>query len=72
MGQVYEDMAQGGLLEVAHPLLQIHDELLFECREDIADDLAALVQDRFEHCVELDVPLKAGAAKARTWGQLPK
>lgn len=70
MAAVYDDMA--GLFEVAHPLLQIHDELLFECREDVADDLGELVAHRFETCVEFSVPIQASQAKALTWGALPK
>lgn len=72
MGQVYDDMVDGSMFDVAHPVLQIHDELLFECREDIADELGALVSERFEQCVQLDVPIKSSSAKAPNWGQLPK
>lgn len=72
MAAVYDDMEQGGLLDVAHPLLQIHDEILFECREDVADELAAHVEWRFETCVQLDVPIKASSARAHNWGSIPK
>jgi DNA polymerase-1 len=72
MAAVYNDLATMGLFAVAHPLLQIHDELLFECREDAADEIADLVKWRFETCVELRVPITAGIAKAATWGAMPK
>ena len=72
MAAVYDDLAEGHLLEIVHPLLQIHDELLFECRQDIADELAAHVKYRFETCVQLDVPIKADSAQALTWGSLIK
>lgn len=72
MAEVYDDMAGGGLLEVAHPILQIHDELLFECRADMAEEIAAHVTYRFENCVRLEVPIKAGSAQSLTWGSLPK
>lgn len=72
MGQVHQDMELNHLFDVAHPILQVHDELLFECREDIADELAALVEHRFETCVKLDVPIKASSAKAQVWGKLAK
>jgi DNA polymerase-1 len=72
MAEVYDDMAGMKMFDVAHPILQIHDELLFECRKDVADELAGHVQYRFENCVRLDVPIKAGAAQSLTWGSLPK
>lgn len=72
MGQVYEDMQQGNLFDVAHPLLQIHDELLLEVREDVADELAELIKERFCQSVQLDVPIKAEAGKAEVWGKLIK
>jgi DNA polymerase-1 len=72
MAAVYDDMEAGSMFDVAHPVLQIHDELLFECRQDFAEELGAHVQWRFETCVELDVPIKAGVAMAETWGAMPK
>lgn len=72
MAAVWDDLEQGGMLDVVHPLLQVHDELLFECREDVADELIDLVTYRFETCAPLRVPIKAGGAKAHTWGHLDK
>lgn len=72
MAAVDDDMADNAMFDVAHPLLQIHDEILFEARADVAEELAALVKERFETCVELDVPIKAGAAQSLTWGTMPK
>lgn len=72
MAAVQDDLEQGHMLDVIHPLLQVHDELLFEVREDVADELGAHVAWRFETCVELTVPIKAGVAKALTWGAMPK
>lgn len=73
MAQVLDDLRDGQMLgSVVHPLLQVHDELLFEARQDVADELAGHVQHRFEHCVELRVPIKAGTAQGPTWGALPK
>lgn len=72
MAQTEDDRHSMGLTKLVHPLLQIHDELLFECHRSIADDWAAHVAFRFEQCVELEVPIKAGSAQAHTWGSLPK
>lgn len=70
MAAVWDDLK--GTEDVIHPLLQVHDELLFECREDVADDLIQLVKWRFETCAPLRVPIVASGAKAANWGSLEK
>ena len=72
MAAVMDDLEHGSMLDVVHPLLQVHDELLFECREDVADDLIELVKYRFETCAPLKVPIKASGSKASSWGNLEK
>lgn len=72
MAQVWDDIKPLVDEGLVRPLLQVHDELLFECREDLADDLIELVKDRFEHCVTLKVPIKASGCKAPSWGLLEK
>jgi DNA polymerase-1 len=51
----------------ARLLLQVHDELLFECDAAGAADLAALVRDRMERAVALRVPLTVGVGIGPTW-----
>lgn len=72
MAAVYDDMVTGQLFSQAHPLLQVHDELLFEVRESFRDDLAAHVKWRFETCVRLSVPVVAESAYAPAWGLMKK
>lgn len=72
MAQVWDDLEQGNLLEWVWPLLQVHDELLFEVRADMADEIGAHVAYRFENVCRLDVPIKAGVATAESWGLLEK
>ncbi|HYE63925.1 MAG TPA: DNA polymerase I [Phycisphaerales bacterium] len=48
-------------------LLQIHDELVFESPESIANDVKAFVTTRMEQAMQLSVPLKADAYIARNW-----
>ena len=52
----------------ARMLLQIHDELLFECLPDEADVVAALVKDVMESVVQLQVPLVADVGVGGSWG----
>lgn len=72
MAAVWDDLVESGMLEVVRPLLQIHDELLFECREDVAKDLIEAVKYRFETCAPLKVPIKASGVQAQSWGHLEK
>jgi len=48
-------------------LLQIHDELVFECPEGVVEVAKAIVTDRMANAYQLSVPLKADAAVARNW-----
>lgn len=48
-------------------LLQVHDELIVECPEEIADDVAALVSGQMESIASLTVPLLAEAKWGKSW-----
>ena len=51
----------------AHMILQVHDELDFECPVDEVERLTAMVRDVMEHVVALRVPLIAEASTGVTW-----
>lgn len=51
----------------AHMILQVHDELDFECPVDEVERLTAMVRDVMEHVVDLCVPLIAEASTGITW-----
>ena len=51
----------------AHMILQVHDELDFECPVDEVERLTAMVRDVMEHVVDLRVPLIAEAGTGITW-----
>lgn len=51
----------------AHMILQVHDELDFECPVDEVERLTTMVQDVMEHVVDLRVPLIAEASTGITW-----
>ena len=48
-------------------LLQVHDELIVECPEGIAEDVAKLVSREMEAVAELSVPLTAEAKFGKSW-----
>ena len=51
----------------AHMILQVHDELDFECPVSEVERLTVMVRDVMEHIVDLRVPLIAEASTGITW-----
>jgi DNA polymerase-1 len=50
--------------------LQIHDELLFEIREDFAGEAANAIKREMQNVYALNVPLEVSIAIARNWADL--
>lgn len=48
-------------------LLQVHDELIVECPEEMAEEVAALVSREMETVANLHVPLTAEAKYGKSW-----
>lgn len=71
MAEVHDTWTQG-MQEVVKPQLQIHDELLYICREDVAEEWGEYNRFVFEKVAPLRVPIKAGVAIAPNWGSLDK
>lgn len=51
----------------AHMLLQVHDELVFECPAGQREPLAELVREEMQSAFPLAVPLKVDVGHGRTW-----
>ncbi|NRA44953.1 MAG: DNA polymerase I [Oligoflexales bacterium] len=51
----------------AKMLLQVHDELVFECPFKEKDDLLALIENQMNHAMDLKVPLKTEAGYGSNW-----
>ena len=67
MNRVDAALTEAGL--EAKLILQVHDELIVEAREDIAEKAAKILQETMENVVQLDVPLRAEASIGRTWAE---
>ena len=48
-------------------LIQVHDELVFECPRARADDYAEIICTEMEEAIPLDVPLRVDAAWGDNW-----
>ena len=55
----------------ARLLLQVHDELIFECPDDqkTIDATIALIKDKMENAVKLNVPLRVSIEYGKNWGE---
>ncbi len=51
-------------------LLQVHDELIFECPADELNDLVELVSESMPSAMDLDVPLRVTVKSGVNWGDL--
>ncbi len=51
-------------------LLQVHDELIFECPEDdgIVEAAITIIKDKMENAVKLSVPLRVSIEHGKAWG----
>jgi len=72
---IHERLEREGLLEHTHLLLQIHDELLFEIKNEYRDRAVAIIVDEMEQVLErsflhihTDIPLVVNYAAAASWG----
>lgn len=54
-------------IEGAELILQVHDELIIECKEDLAEQVSALLKESMENIVKLAVPLVVEVHTAKSW-----
>ena len=50
-------------------IMQVHDELVFECPKENADKVMKMMKDIMEQTVELNIPLIAEAAIGNNWNE---
>lgn len=53
----------------ARMLLQVHDELIFECPEDSVEKAVMIIQHEMENAVQLKVPLRVSVEHGKNWGE---
>lgn len=54
---------------MARMIMQVHDELVFEVREDDVDAARSMIQQLMEHAVELSVPLIVSIGVGHNWDE---
>lgn len=53
----------------AKMILQVHDELLFECSEKDADEVSKILKNKMENVVKLKVPLVVNIGVGKNWDE---
>lgn len=48
-------------------VLQVHDELIIECKKEIADTVKEILKDEMENVIKLRVPLEVETSEAENW-----
>lgn len=56
--------------ESAKLILQVHDELVFEVKEDKIKNVAEIVREAMENVVKLKVPLIVDLSVGKNWGEM--
>ena len=54
------------------PIIQVHDDLLFEVREDYLLEAAKVIQGVMENAVKLSVPTPVDPKRGKRWGTMVK
>ncbi len=55
----------------AKMLLQVHDELIFECpdNQEAIDNTLKLIKENMENAVKLSIPLRVSIEYGKNWGE---
>ncbi len=67
LAMIRVDSALAQQFPQAKLILQVHDELIVECPEEIAQEVAALISTEMEQVAQLNVPLVAEAKWGNSW-----
>ena len=62
---IFNEMEKRGMK--SKMILQVHDELVFDCHLTEVDELKALVRDKMENAVQLAVPLEVEMSTGANW-----
>lgn len=70
MQKVHGNLSEKKLLDKAHLLLQIHDELLYEVEETSFKEVSEVIREAMEERVDFPVPINVTVKKGNSWGEM--
>jgi DNA polymerase-1 len=65
---IYRQVMSGGI--VCRPLLQIHDQLIFEVTKSFAQEWAGTVRHKMENATPISIPTRASSDVGNSWLEL--
>ncbi|MFC1756842.1 DNA polymerase [Patescibacteria group bacterium] len=68
--QIDKILSEKGFSKSVYPILQVHDELIFEIKEDVLDEAILLIKKIMEENKLPDVSLKVGVSFGYNWSEL--
>ncbi len=72
LARVQKIIEVGGWKDIVRPILTIHDELIFEVRNDILKSVAGKIKKEMENAFPLSVPLLVDAKSGECLGKMEK
>jgi DNA polymerase-1 len=51
-------------------ILQVHDELMFECKPEEVESTARMIKQKMENALKLSVPVKVDLKSGKSWGEM--
>ena len=61
---------KSGMTDSCNLILQIHDELLFECDSKVIKEIGKMVKEKMEEALKLDVPIVVDLKVGPNWGEM--
>jgi len=72
MARIEKRLEKERLLTESHLVLQIHDELVYEVKEDIVKKVAGIVKDEMENVLTADISFTVGVSEGGSWGDMKR
>ncbi|MCC6290649.1 hypothetical protein IT398_01095 [Candidatus Nomurabacteria bacterium] len=69
MKQIDELIEKGGWRESVHLLLQVHDELIYEIKNEKVDEVLPIIKQTMEGAANIGVPLVVNAKSGPNWAE---
>jgi len=58
--------------DICYPVLQIHDDIVHECRIAYVNTVATVIKTITENTVQLSIPVTSGMKEGKVWGSMEK
>ncbi len=70
MKKVDDSLKKSDLLEDTHLLLQIHDELIYEVKDNVVKEATKTIKDAMEYFPDIPLPLIVHTSVGKRWGDM--